>query len=97
MSFPATTAFHTAYKLRRAREAVARVAQLSTVEKNSILSAMAEQIERNQDRILTANQMDLAAAALPTSTRDRLLLNPQRIAEMAEAIRSVVRLDDPAH
>ncbi len=95
MSSPTVTVSTTTEKLRRARQAAACLAQLSTAQKNSILGEMAEAISHNQERILAANQADLAAANLPASTRDRLLLNPARIAAMADAVRSVIGLPDP--
>ncbi len=82
-------------KLQRARQASALVAQLSSDAKNAILSEMAEQICRHQDKILAANRADLEAVNLSSSSRDRLLLNPHRIASLAEGIRSVMQLPDP--
>lgn len=84
-----------AQALRRARQATARVAQLSTSEKNVILLAMAERIAENQEKILVANRADLEAAELPESLRNRLLLDRERVADMARALESIARLDDP--
>lgn len=95
MSSFAVSVSSTREKLRRARQASALVAELSSDAKNAILSEMAEQICRQQDRILAANRADLEAANLSSALRDRLLLNPQRIASMAEGVRSVIQLPDP--
>ena len=82
-------------KLRRARHASALVAELSSDAKSAVLSEMAEQICHHQDRILAANRADLEAANLSSASRDRLLLNPQRIVSMAEGVRSLIQLPDP--
>ena len=96
MSSTSRTVSATSEKLARAQRAVRRVGALTTVEKNGILAAMAEQIAANQERILAANQADLeAAAGLSAAPRDRLLLTPERVAAMADGIRSVISLPDP--
>ena len=56
---------------------------------------MAAILSREQDRILAANRADLESADLSIASRDRLLLNPQRIASMVEGIRAVIQLPDP--
>ena len=61
-------------KLMRAKEASAQVGQLSTEQKNSILRAMAEAIEREAASILKANAVDLETSRLAGPMRDRLLL-----------------------
>ncbi len=87
----------TAERLCHARQAAPKVAQLSTEKKNSVLAGMAEQILQRQEQILAANRADLAAADLRASSRDRLLLNPQRLAATVEGIRAVIDLPDPVH
>jgi glutamate-5-semialdehyde dehydrogenase len=82
-------------KLLRARQAAPLVAQLSTEEKNNILRAMAAQIASHEQKILEANQIDLASEGLRPSSRDRLLLNPKRIADMLDGIQAVIALGDP--
>jgi glutamate-5-semialdehyde dehydrogenase len=71
------------------------VARLSTHQKNAILAAMVVEINRRRDEILTANAVDLAATNLSSSSRDRLLLTPARIAAMEEALAAVGTLPDP--
>src|SRR5208337_270513 len=82
-------------RLQSARRAAAEVGRLSTSQKNAILAAMAAEISRHRDRILAANAADLAASNLSSSSRDRLLLSPARIAAMEEAIGAVGALPDP--
>jgi len=82
-------------RLQSARRAAAEVGRLSTSQKNAILAAMAVEINRHRDEILAANAGDLAASNLSSSSRDRLLLSPARIAAMEEAIGAVRALPDP--
>jgi glutamate-5-semialdehyde dehydrogenase len=82
-------------KLLRARQAAARMAQLSTTKKNAILLVMAETVEGNSKSILDANREDVETSGLTGAMRDRLLLNPARISEMARAMREVASLADP--
>jgi glutamate-5-semialdehyde dehydrogenase len=82
-------------KLLRARGAATRLAQFSTAQKNALLQVIAEAIEANAKSILDANQEDLEASGLTGAMRDRLLLNPARIAEMARGVRDVANLPDP--
>lgn len=82
-------------KLLRARSAAGRMAQLTTVEKDGILLAMAAAIVANAASILEANQADLEDSGLEGAMRDRLLLNPERIAAMVAGVREVASLPDP--
>ena len=82
-------------KLERARAASARLAQLSTKEKDSLLLKMADAIEANEAKILAANHADIERSNLSGAMRDRLLLTPARVKEMAKAVRDVAALPDP--
>jgi glutamate-5-semialdehyde dehydrogenase len=82
-------------KLLRAQSAAARMAQLTTAEKNAILQAMATVIAAHADSIIQANQADLEDSGLEGALRDRLLLNPERIADMVAGVREVANLRDP--
>jgi len=81
-----------------AREAAAVLARLSTEQKNEALLRMADALVRRQDEILAANRDDLERGrrqGMPSGLLDRLMLNPSRIAGMAEGLREVVALPDP--
>jgi glutamate-5-semialdehyde dehydrogenase len=95
MATTSSTAFSTQQKLMRAREAAARLAQLSTEEKNSLLRAIADAVEANSKNILAANAEDLATSGLEGAMRDRLLLTQPRIEEMARDVHNVAALPDP--
>ncbi len=83
--------------LENAKAAKAAVSRLTTAEKNAALLAMAHALEAEQETILAANAQDLEAAkgTVPQVMLDRLLLNEQRIAAMAQGIREVAALPDP--
>jgi glutamate-5-semialdehyde dehydrogenase len=82
-------------KLLRAREASAKLALLSTGEKNALLLAIADAIEAQTQTILTANREDMESSGLEGAMRDRLLLTEARIKEMAQGVRDVAVLGDP--
>ena len=70
----------------------------STEQKNQALEAMASQLESQCDLILAANALDMEAAknsSISTVMLDRLLLNEERIGDMAAGIRALITLPDP--
>ncbi len=74
------------------------VAQLTTVQKNALLTAMASAIESDSKQILIENEKDIAAGkakGLSDAMLDRLLLTKQRISDISDAIREIVTLTDP--
>jgi glutamate-5-semialdehyde dehydrogenase len=97
MATTVTTPVSTRDKLLRARDAAARLAQLSTVQKNALLLVMADAIEANQQSILDANRDDVESSGLSGAMRDRLLLTSDRIAAMAAGVREVASLPDPVY
>jgi len=82
-------------KLLRAREAAAKLALLSTEEKNALLLAVADAIATQARAILAANREDMESSGLEGAMRDRLLLTATRIKEMAQGVRDVAALHDP--
>jgi glutamate-5-semialdehyde dehydrogenase len=95
MATTITNAASTQEKLLRAREAAGKLALLSTQEKNAFLLRIADAIEANVPTILAANQEDIESSGLEDAMRDRLLLTPERIKEMAQGVRDVAALADP--
>jgi glutamate-5-semialdehyde dehydrogenase len=95
MATSVRTPTSTREKLLRAQSAAARMAQLSSAEKNAILLAMADAIAADAAAILEANQADLDSSGVAGAMRDRLLLNPERIAAMVSGVREVAGLPDP--
>jgi glutamate-5-semialdehyde dehydrogenase len=75
------------------------VAELSTVEKNELLTRLSDAIEGGAERILAANRKDMELSArnpeMDEAMRDRLLLTPERVSAMATGVRNVALLPDP--
>jgi glutamate-5-semialdehyde dehydrogenase len=81
-----------------ASKAARQVARLNSNQKNEILLEMAENILKNQDSILNANAIDIKTGKeknLSDAMLDRLLLTPERINSMGNALKEVVQLPDP--
>ena len=95
MATTITNSASTQEKLLRARDAAAKLALLSTSEKNALLLAIADAIEAQAQTILAANREDVESSGLEGAMRDRLLLTVARIKEMAQGVREVAALGDP--
>ncbi|MDY6346228.1 MAG: glutamate-5-semialdehyde dehydrogenase [Succiniclasticum sp.] len=81
-----------------AARAARRLATLSTAARNQALLAMADALLREESVVLAANAADMEAGrakSLKASLLDRLLLTPERLADMAEGLRQVAALPDP--
>lgn len=73
-------------------------AGVSTEVKNKVLLRAKEIMLENEDAIIEANKLDLIKAeqnGRNAAFIDRLALNPQRIAQMAEGLDAIVALPDP--
>lgn len=82
----------------RARKAAYAMAQADTATKNAALLAVADAIEARSAQLIEANGLDLEAGknnGLDAALLDRLELNPERVAGMAEGLRQVAALADP--
>jgi len=83
---------------RKALAASRALATLGSEQKNRILRSMADEVLAQETPILEANEKDLAAArdnGLSNAMIDRLRLDHDRLAAIAEGIRQVADLDDP--
>ena len=83
---------------KRARAAWRILAVAGTETKNAALNAMADCLIRDQERILAANRLDIAAAqdkGTSAAFIERLTLTEKRIAGMADGLRAVAGLNDP--
>ena len=84
---------------KRARAAARALARMSTERKNAALLAMADQLSASTGAILRANGKDVEKATadqLSLPMIDRLRLDEKRIQGMADGIRAVAALEDPA-
>ncbi|WP_314737779.1 glutamate-5-semialdehyde dehydrogenase [Limosilactobacillus urinaemulieris] len=81
---------------QQAKTAAHKLALLDTATKNHGLQSMANALIANQATILEANKRDLAnTSEMPKKFLDRLMLNEQRITDMANGLRSIAQLPDP--
>ncbi len=81
-----------------ARAAAGPLAVASAETKNATLEAMAKAIEASSEMILQANAIDMAngsEAGLSPAFMDRLRLDRDRVAAMADGIRAIAALKDP--
>ena len=82
----------------RARDAAAVLALATRADKDAALEAMAQALLDATDRVLAANGEDVAAAeaaGTPAHLIDRLQLDSDRVAAMAQGLREVAGLPDP--
>lgn len=85
-------------KGERARAASREMARADTGLKNACLFALAQLLIDETSSILSANEKDMRAgkaAKLDPALLDRLELNEDRVAAMAEGVREVANLPDP--
>ena len=84
-------------QLTLAKSAKKSINTSSTALKNQALEAMASQLLKATEAILAANQIDMEAARGKISEvmLDRLFLDQERIAGMAQGIRALIDLPDP--
>ena len=83
---------------KRARVAARTLSSSTGAERNQLLLNIADELDKNLDLILKANQLDMDAAktaGISSALQDRLLLTDKRIKEMAAAIRDIAQLVDP--
>ena len=83
---------------RAARAASKRLALLSRAEKDTALLTLADAVEAASATIVAANEEDLArgaAGGMSESLQDRLRMTPERVTQVAQALRDVAALPDP--
>jgi glutamate-5-semialdehyde dehydrogenase len=72
--------------------------QANTSVKNQALENIALELEKRSNLVISANEIDLAAArenGLSESLQDRLRLDQARVSALAVALRKIAQLDDP--
>lgn len=81
-----------------AKAAALRLMTLGTSAKNNALLAIARALADNKNKIIEANEKDMAKArenGMSSSLIDRLALDAARIDAIADSVRQVAALDDP--
>jgi len=85
-------------KIKLAKKASGSLAIASTIQKNDALEQIAKLLVASEKEIVAANLKDLERAkadGLSTGLQDRLMLNTDRIAGLANSIREIIALPDP--
>jgi glutamate-5-semialdehyde dehydrogenase len=82
-------------QLNKAQAASKDLGLLTHAKRILILKNIARGLRLNKGSILKANSKDLARLPADYPMRDRLLLNSDRIENMAQEIESIIRLKDP--
>jgi glutamate-5-semialdehyde dehydrogenase len=85
-------------KIKLAKKASGSLAIASTNQKNDALEQIAKLLVASEKDIVAANLKDLERAkadGLSTGLQDRLMLNTDRIAGLANSMREIVALPDP--
>jgi glutamate-5-semialdehyde dehydrogenase len=94
----ATTAQSVADVCRAAKRASRTLGSLDTGTKDRVLGAIADAIDARAGEILEANARDMEAAQdsdLSAAFRDKMRLDAERVAGIAEGVRTIVALQDP--
>lgn len=81
--------------LQLTRQASRRLNQLSQADVNAILNRLADECVAQTPALLAANMQDLERMDPADPKYDRLLLNPQRLKDIANDIRKVAQLPSP--
>lgn len=85
-------------KAQKLKSASKVIGILSTEEKNQALAMMADRLLNEKEFILFENAKDIRAGeenGFTPSLLDRLLLTEERIEQIVEGIRQLIKLDDP--
>lgn len=80
---------------KRVKKASKSLATLTDEQRNEILNAVADAIIDYQERILAANEKDLAKMDRKNPLYDRLQLTDKRLADIASDMRNVASLPSP--
>ncbi len=83
---------------QNAKGCAAQINTASTADKNRVLSVIAEELEAGVEQILAENKKDITTAremGIPETMIDRLMLDEGRIGDIADAVRTLIDLDDP--
>lgn len=83
--------------LINANKAKTALQNLSETQLKKLLYAISDAIIANEAAILKANAKDLAAKDPDDPKNDRLMLNPQRLKNIAVAIKNIAKLPDPSN
>ena len=83
---------------KKAKQTLTFMSQVTTEQKNNALGIIADMLEENIEKIVSANNVDIENGrknGLGDGLIDRLMLNADRINAMADGARQVASLPDP--
>lgn len=83
---------------KNAKQTLTFMSQVTTEQKNNALGIIADMLEKNTEKIVSANALDIENGrknGLGDGLIDRLMLNADRIKAMADGARQVASLPDP--
>ncbi|WP_298651661.1 glutamate-5-semialdehyde dehydrogenase [uncultured Eubacterium sp.] len=83
---------------KKAKQTLTFMSQVTTEQKNNALGIIADMLEENIEKIVSANNVDIENGrqnGLNDGLIDRLMLNADRIKAMADGARQVASLPDP--
>lgn len=86
----------TIVQIRKAYDAAPRLRAVSDKQLKKILLALADELEKQQPLLLKANRADVVKQDAANPRTDRLRLDGKRIKAIAQSIRKVSRLPNPA-
>lgn len=82
--------------LKQAQMACIQAKKLSNQQKILFLDTLANLLTKNTPNIIAENKKDLDKMADSDPKKDRLLLNEQRIKDLASSLSDISKLDDPS-
>lgn len=82
--------------LEQAQQATVAIRELPDAQKQQLLQQLSVHITANTAAILTQNQLDLNCMDDQDPKKDRLLLNGSRIQQLADSLKEIAALPDPA-
>ena len=81
--------------LEATSEAAVAVRSLSLDDRKKILVSLAESLIKSQVKIIAENKKDLDKMDDSNPKKDRLLLNENRIKDLADSLHDILKLEDP--
>jgi len=84
--------------LKKSKASSSIVSTLTGKQKRDILSDMADAIDENYQKIIDANSIDIKYAQennISDALKDRLILDKQRVSDMAKSLRDIAGLREP--
>ncbi len=82
--------------LVQTQKASIQICNKTTSEKKALLTSLATKLQENVEQIMAANRLDLDKMDDSNPKKDRLLLNENRIKDLAESLIAITRLADPS-